>query len=849
MKSIEYFWKIHGFSPNEFQKNAILFDEGPLYLPAGPGSGKTRVLLWRTFNLIVYRNIKPEEIFLSTFTRKAATQLKEGLHILLSYASAESGISYDIGRMYIGTIHSLCQKLLQERRISTTRERHRPPIIMDELTQFFYLYQGKGFRDIVQLQFDDNNENPPLFFYQRINQLLGKNSGSKFNAITNLVSFFNRISEEAPSLSEWKNTIEKVDDKEFLYLLEIYEEYLKSLSDSPSRTDLSLLQQATLKYLQQSDNAQNVFKHVIIDEYQDTNTVQEKIVFELSKGFKNICVVGDDDQALYRFRGATVENFVQFPERVKKYLFSETTTIPLVTNYRSQKNIVETYTRFMQNDVWVDDESSRKYRVEKNINSYNTSSEPCVFKTSVSTVEDTAEEIADKVAQLIKNGVVDNPNKIAFLFPSLGGKAVTECKEALERRNLRIYAPRAGTFLATEEAKLIFGLFAHIFGKFNSGYSGREINDFKNLMDESFEIASDIIENDPLAALFIKQKHAEIDLSKNDYAKLLEYSEKKKLEMETPVDNKLLSELSGIHGLSEICKKTLISKSMQKSVERRILKNDPFNLKYIINSATALDWTLLDLFYRIMALDHFRNIVESHDKDEAPLYNLSLVAQYIDIYLDEFKSIITAYDLEQKRIVHSFFGSYLYNLYRRHEREFENDEVPFPKGRIPFLTIHQSKGLEFPVVVMGSFKHKNRVNDKDEKLSIVLSDKEPLQLQPTFDSMRKYYVAMSRAKNLLIINNAKSYVSIGYKDFLKNIPELSNLSIESVKKSIEEEKELPKTYSFTSDYNFYRKCPLQYMIFKKFEFPPSRSQSMVFGSLVHQTIEDLHEFLISRRNG
>jgi len=83
--TIDDLWKKADFKPNENQKAAILHTNGPLYLPAGPGSGKTRVLLWRTLNLIVFHDIPPEEIYLSTFTEKAAHQLKEGLRSLLAF--------------------------------------------------------------------------------------------------------------------------------------------------------------------------------------------------------------------------------------------------------------------------------------------------------------------------------------------------------------------------------------------------------------------------------------------------------------------------------------------------------------------------------------------------------------------------------------------------------------------------------------------------------------------------------------------------------------------------------------------------------------------------------------------
>ena len=99
--SIETLWDEVNFKPNQAQEKAIKHIEGALYLTAGPGSGKTRVLLWRTLNLIVFHDIKPDEILLTTFTEKAAHQLKEGLQALLGMASNHTGKQYDLASMFI----------------------------------------------------------------------------------------------------------------------------------------------------------------------------------------------------------------------------------------------------------------------------------------------------------------------------------------------------------------------------------------------------------------------------------------------------------------------------------------------------------------------------------------------------------------------------------------------------------------------------------------------------------------------------------------------------------------------------------------------------------------------------
>lgn len=131
----------------------------------------------------------------------------------------------------------------------------------------------------------------------------------------------------------------KTDEDDPLFaLLKMYQEYRSILTEEESneKCDLSLLQNKALEVIESFKDASKIFKYIIVDEYQDTNSIQEQLYFALA-GNKNICVVGDDDQALYRFRGSTVENFVEFPSRVKNYLGIETSKITLSINYRSRK--------------------------------------------------------------------------------------------------------------------------------------------------------------------------------------------------------------------------------------------------------------------------------------------------------------------------------------------------------------------------------------------------------------------------------------------------------------------------------------------------------------------------------
>ena len=215
MLNLDTLWKLNGFEPNDQQRDAILHLDGPLYITAGPGSGKTRVLLWRAVNLIVFHDVKPEEIFLSTFTEKAAHQLQEGLRGLLGYATNISGQPYDLSKMYIGTVHSLCRRILNDRRKFLQDFHVSPtPNLMDELSQYFHVSKTRTWRHLGNVldlggETDQNS---------KINSIFNSNQLSKHAAVTNCIAFFNRCSEECIDPIDAIQQISHSSDNLNLYL-------------------------------------------------------------------------------------------------------------------------------------------------------------------------------------------------------------------------------------------------------------------------------------------------------------------------------------------------------------------------------------------------------------------------------------------------------------------------------------------------------------------------------------------------------------------------------------------------------------------------------------------------------
>lgn len=704
---IEDLWLEVGFNPNENQQAAIKHVNGPLYLTAGPGSGKTRVLLWRTLNLIVYHDVKPEEIYLATFTEKAAFQLQEGLRALLGLVTNKTGVSYDLGRMYVGTVHSLCQRILSDRKFAVGRERSPRVRLMDELAQYFYMMNGGNWAALTaNLGIDDAE----VISY--INSIFDNASLSKHEAVMNCINLFNRMAEENLDYAAASGRVTKRTHgdhyKRVQNLVGLSRAYGEGLrSGTVILTDFSLLQREALQVIQHRGSAQNAFRHVIVDEYQDTNTIQEQLFFALASGHKNICVVGDDDQALYRFRGATVENFVQFPQRCLTNLLISPRTIPLVRNYRSRSQIVHFYNKFMGHCNWV--EGAATYRVAKNIEAHCVDEAASVVASTAGKPEDVYTEIAGLVRQLIDTGKVTDPNQIAFLFPSLKSEHVQRAMHALEAVGLRSYAPRAGRFLEVDESIDMFGVFVRVFGKPERGaFPGRDYNDFYDWIDEIDRRGRELLAADADLTEFVEAQRAQLERSATDYRILLGVVERNGWQIETPYNiDTMKRTLHAAPGLSESAKRALVSQSFENVAKAR-LKNGkkPFTLDYVLKRASAINWSLLDLFYRISGFKHFKAMYDLAEiaQDEGPICNLGLITQYLARFMDEYIPIIPSSRIADGSYVRLLFGSYLYALFRRGEAEYEDADDPFPKGRIPFLTIHQSKGLEFPVVVLGNLR-------------------------------------------------------------------------------------------------------------------------------------------------
>lgn len=756
--NLEEIFKKCSFKPNLNQKEAISTINGPLLIVAGPGSGKTEVLIYRTLNLILNYEIDPKNILLCTFTEKAAEQLKSRLKFYLSKCDRSE---LSLSEMSCGTIHSICNNIIIDN-ITEISHLHKNFGVLEELTQVLFVYEHFKF-----------------IFGDKINEKYLSQWVGIWDTIKNSIKYFNKITEECIDISLMK----KDNDNFIRFLADAYERYKTKLEEA-NFIDFSFQQAHVFNLLQNNprikEKLQSKYLYIMVDEYQDTNYVQEQIMLKISEKHQNICVVGDDDQSIYRFRGATVRNIIEFKKHFKGGKLNKT---ELFTNYRSHKKIIDVYNNFMDSDVWNED-GIQKFRLPKRIipdekSELNSLNYESVIK--INEDDENPKKIADLILYLKENNIIKDLNQIAFFMRSIAINNTDPYFKEFERRGIPYYAPRSKKYFENKEIMEMVACFIQILS-FSGEYVVDEepFKEINNYCDSAYDVLANSCKNDP------------------DYLKLAQYLDK-------------------------------------NSEEIFILKGDE-----------TTDKGLIDYFYEILQYKPFSDYLN----DEESARNLAIFSKLIVLFQQYYRLyVITAKNL--RHYVSSFFNSYLRFLKIQGLNEYEDPYDIFPSGKIQVMTIHQSKGLEFPVVFVAGLEKRNPSRDTvDFDLSKFYHRDlfEPHEKIQDFDQMRLSYVAFSRAENLLVLVS-KGQPFRYYRNIFNIVPSYDEINLSTYKK-IKIKLKPPKyhkiEYGFTSHISVYDICPKQYLMYKEYAFTPARDAQLVFGSLVHQTIEDIHRHIIEK---
>jgi len=736
-------FKIYDFEPTREQRKAIESINGPNLIIAGPGSGKSQVLLLRTVNLLLNYNVEPQNIILCTFTEKAASQLKERLSFLLEKLDNDITV-HDIK---CGTIHSICRSIIEDNiELSHFKNDFE---ILDEITQCLFLNENFG-RLIEPLEFGQK-----YLYKWPINR--------KIFTINQAIEYLNKLTEE-------NITISRLKESENLFhrsLGMLYDFYLEALKDH-NKIDFPHLQKEALNILRNPRNKldfSNVY--LMVDEFQDTNHIQELIFFEITKCNKNICVVGDDDQGIYRFRGASVENILQFESK-----FEHTNKFTLNENFRSNDKIINVYNYFINSCDWTNIEGDylrHRKRIKAGKNEQK-ARYPSSLSISVDTDTKEANLLASFVKFLMDNHVISDWAEVAILLKSVRQKYSDRFVEAFSRRGINVYCPRARGFFSRTEIELLIGCFHLIFKEASADLKDEKLKEYLTECE------------DQLLKAISDSKH----------------------------DQKLIADLRNRLQTSE------------KSIARDVL----------------------EIFYDLIALDVFQKQL----KDKNTAYNMGVMSQLIQ----KFQSYYHYVPFTKKKLDYfylQFFASFLGFLKTAGINEYEDKEDALPKGHVHILTIHQSKGLEFPVVVVGTLSNKfagTHYVDKELSNYYGRNISEPIEKYSLFDNMRLFYVAFSRAKHFLILLASKG-LNRHFGNVLKYSRSLQRIDMKEIgalRFKPTEIKRLKRKLSLTGDITLYDTCPRQYQVFREYGFAPSSTAQFTVGILVHNTIEEVHKEIL-----
>ena len=314
---------------NKEQQEAVLTTEGPLLILAGAGSGKTRVLTHRTAYLIEEKGVNPYNILAITFTNKAAGEMRERIDQMVGYGSES---------IWVSTFHSTCVRILRR--------------YIDRLGYGtnFTIYDAEDQKSLIKdickrLEIDTKIHKEKMF-----------------------LSVISSAKDEMIGPIEFENNA--AGDYAKRIQAQVYREYQQALKmNNALDFDDLIFKTVELFKLDKEvlSSYQDRFRYIMVDEYQDTNTVQFEFIRLLSQKYKNLCVVGDDDQSIYKFRGANIQNILNF----EKY-FEDAKVIKLEQNYRSTQNILDAANGVIANNVgrkskrlWTENGTGEKIHFEQ----------------------------------------------------------------------------------------------------------------------------------------------------------------------------------------------------------------------------------------------------------------------------------------------------------------------------------------------------------------------------------------------------------------------------------------------------------------------------------------------------
>lgn len=763
------------------QKEAVEYGEGPLLIIAGAGTGKTTVITERIKYLILEKNIKPEEILALTFTEKAASEMEERVDKIMPYGYTQ---------MWISTFHSFCDNILREEAINIGLNPAYRLLTEAEIILFLK-------RNLFNL---------PLSYYRPLS------SPTKF--LEALLEHFSRLADEDIAPEEYLQYAKKLNARRYTLVanreeakktLELAKAY-KIYSDLKAKEgviDFSDLISNTLLLFRKRSNIlkkyQEKFKFILVDEFQDTNYAQNELAIMLAGKKKNIAVVADDDQSIYRWRGAAISNVLQFKKN-----FKTAKIITLTQNFRSTQKILDHAYQLIQHN------NPNRLEVAEKINKKLTSvrkiqGKPIEF-IKTARLEEETEAIARRILKL----VTDQDKKyqdIAILVRA--NNHAHSITTTLQRFKIPYQFLGPGQLFHQEEIK---DLIAYL----------KVLYDLSDTVSLYRMLNMDVFNIEP-----------------RELNHLLSFSRKKNLtlfEALARVDETFLKEEARE-------KLATIHKMILRHLDR-VKKDSAGQLLYYFLIDSGLYKRLVDYKtqkdeQKALNIAKFFDKIKSHEteSDRADLYS---IVDWVDLMMELGESP-QAVELDWKE----------YNA-------------------VNILTVHSSKGLEFPVVFLVNLVV-DRFPTRERREKIEIPDELIKEVLPTDDyhlqeERRLFYVGITRTRDLLIMT-ASNYYGEGKRvrkisPFVyeaipeikeserieeKETQQLSLIETTEGYKIKEERQEKPFPLKITSisysQIQTFNICPLHYKARYILNIPTPPSAVQTFGITIHLVLKELYEAL------
>ena len=719
------------FTPEQIK--AINHNKGGLQLIACAGAGKTEVICQRITKLIK-NGASPSEIVAFTFTEKAADEMKTRIRQILDRECPDRA---DFGEMYIGTIHSFCFSKLKD-----IEPEYKAYDVLDEAQRVAFVSKPKVFYSIGLGGFQISE------------------NGKKYKAI-------NKFLHSVDIMRSEDIDPDNLTDENFAYA---FKEYIKLL-DENRYLDFGEMIFRFVKVLQKDKDAlkrlHEQINHLVVDEYQDVNLIQEKLIELITAGCKSVCVVGDDDQCVYQWRGSDPKYIINFE---KKYFTKhfEVQMIPLETNFRSTEAIIYTARDFIRkNTTRIPKEMKKKVKARP----YEKGD--IVYK-HFETQDDEFEFICKTIKQIIGTRFIDKYGK-PFSISELDIAVLVRTNEEarrlishLENHNIEFILGGGQHIFERPEVILATECIAYIFGC--NGFNG-------NITDKMLiKLYEDV---------FQKKKFPKAD------------------------SKKFIKKIEDI--------KKAVNKIKEKGTK-----------DYLPDG--------LQIFYHAIL-----NAMGSEDFEFPPSfnYNLAMLSQAISDYEGVWRRLRA---LEVK-----YFFGFLQTYARGHYTESSHND-PALINAVKVMTIHKSKGLEFPVVFLPGFVSR-RKGPKPQ--TYIDDDLYPVERYhgTIEDERRVYYTAFTRSEKYLFITSHRKRK--GRKTDCKPhefMTELNKKYITDKLPKFKKDKTLapraigqaiyPTSFSELSIYN---RCPQDFNFRHVFGYNAGVPVTFGYGTNIHNILNVIHK--------